>query len=153
MSLHPAKTRLAQLGNLQLLLVLAAILMAPCLSPTAQAQQPAAREIAFPVSIQWHRQKGVSRYRLQIAADESFQNVFLDRRVIGDRYVVNDLSPGYYYWRVAPADSQVGDFSKPKRFFISGGIVTSVKLPNRARSHSSSTILNRKVQSQGSLER
>ena len=140
------------MGNLRLLLVLAAILVAPCLSLTAAlAQQTTARQIAFPVTIHWKRQKGVSRYRLQIAADAKFQNVFFDRPVIGDRYVVSELPAGYYYWRVASADLLVGEFSKPMRFFVSGGVVTAVKLPNRAKSLPA--ILSRKVQSQGSLER
>lgn len=148
-----AKISCAHLGTFQLLIVLAAILLA-CSSLTAQAQQTAAHEIVFPVSIRWNRQKGVSRYRLQIAGDDRFQNVFFDRRVVGDRYVVSELSPGYYYWRVAPADSQLGEFSRPVRFFISGGTVVAVKLANRAtRSHSAAAVMSRRVRSQGSLER
>ena len=99
---------------------------------TAIGQEALRREIVFPVSIQWNKQKGVSRYRLQIAADEKFQDVFFDGRVMGSRYIVSSLSPGYYYWRVAPADSQLGDFSRPGRFFLSGGVVTAVRLPGRA---------------------
>lgn len=99
---------------------------------TAMGQQPTGREIVFPVPIQWNKQKGVTRYRMQIAADEKFQDVFIDRRVSGSRYVVSDLSPGSYYWRVAPAESQLGEFSRPVRFFVSGGVVTTVRLPNRA---------------------
>jgi len=119
------------------LLLLAALALAPCVHFTASAQQATTREVVFPVSIQWNREKGVKRYRLQIAADERFQNVFLDRRVVGDRFVVSELSAGYYYWRVAPADSDVGNFSRPVRFFISGGTVIPVRLSNRAtRSHS-----------------
>lgn len=94
-------------------------------------QQTPRREIIFPIPIQWNKQKGVTMYRLQIAADEKFQDVFIDRRVSGSRYVVSNLSPGYYYWRVAPAESQLGEFSRPVRFFVSGGIVTTVRLPNR----------------------
>lgn len=158
MSIHSAKTNLTQWGKLRLLLAIAVILLTPSLSLTAQALQTTAREIAFPVSIQWQRQNGVNRYRLQIAADERFQNVFLDRRVIGDRYLVNELSPGYYYWRVAPADySQLGEFSKPIRFFISGGTVTTVNLPYHAgratRSHSTPANTSRKVQTRSSSER
>jgi hypothetical protein len=94
----------------------------------AHGQQTTAREIAFPVPIQWNKQNCVTRYRLQIAADEKFQDVFFDGRVNGERYVVSGFSPGYYYWRVAPADSQLGNFSRPIRFFISGGVVTTVRL-------------------------
>ena len=145
-----AKISCAHLGTFQLLIVLVAILLA-CSSLTAQAQQTAAHEIVFPVSIRWNRQKGVRRYRLQIAGDDRFQNVFFDRRVTGNRSVISELPAGYYYWRVASADLLVGEFSKPMRFFVSGGVVTAVKLPNRAKSLPA--ILSRKVQSQGSLER
>ena len=117
---------------MRLLLVLAAVMLAPWLSPVTLAQQPTTREITFPVTIRWDRQKGINKYRLQIAADEKFQNVFFDRRLIGDRYVVRELSPGYYYWRVATAESRLGDFSRPQRFFISGGVITPVKLPGHA---------------------
>ena len=135
MSLHPAKINFT-LEKFRLLFI-AALVIAPCLNLTARAQQATTREVVFPVSIQWNREKDVKRYRLQIAADEKFQNVFLDRRLVGDRFVVSELSAGYYYWRVAPADSQVGNFSRPVRFFISGGTVIPVRLSNRAtRSHS-----------------
>ena len=137
----------------QLLIVLAAIMLpSPLLA--AQVQQTATHEVSFPVAIRWNRQKGVSRYRLQIAADAKFQDVFFDRRVIGDRYTVSELAPGYYFWRVATADSQLGEFSQAIRFFISGGTVITMKLPSRATgSHSAPAIMSRRVKSRGSLER
>jgi hypothetical protein len=120
------------------LLLLSVITLASGLFLPAPAQQTPGREIAFPVTIRWNRQRGVNKYRLQIAADEKFQNVFFDRRVTGDRYVLKELSPGYYFWRVAPAELQVGEFSRPIKFFISGGVVMPVTFPGRAtRSHSS----------------
>ena len=69
---------------------------------------------------------GVTWYRLQIGGDETFRNIFYDRRVFGGRYTVSNLPPGYYYWRIAPADDQLGAFSRPVRFFVSGGVVTPV---------------------------
>lgn len=93
---------------------------------TASAQQtPGRRPIAFPTTIQWSKQRGVTKYRLQIAEDDRFGNVFYDGPVIGDRYIVTGLAPGYYYWRVAPAGSQTGAFLRPVRFFVSGGVVVS----------------------------
>lgn len=86
----------------------------------------------FPITVQWTRQKAVTKYRLQIAADEEFENIYLDKRVFGSSYTVKDLSSGYYYWRVVPADAPGGNFSRPIRFFISGGVVTPVILPNRS---------------------
>jgi hypothetical protein len=122
-----------QLRNARLVFALATLLGPACLSFDALGQQIPKREIAFPTSIQWSKQTDVTTYRLQIAADEKFQNIFFDGRVAGERYVVSGLSPGYYYWRVGPADVQSGNFSKPVRFFVSGGVVRTVKLPKRAR--------------------
>lgn len=147
------RTNVAHAGKLRFLPLLAAILLAPCFLSPAAAQQTTGREIAFPVTIRWNRQKCTNKYRLQIAADERFQNVFLDRRVTGDRYVVKELPPGYYFWRAAPAELQVGEFSRPIRFFISGGVVMPVTFPGRTtRSHSSRTSMIPKVQSQRLLE-
>lgn len=133
--------------------MVALVLMVPFLSRTSHAQQgEPARRLSFPASIHWNRQEGVEQYRLQVAADEKFRNVFLDKRVVGDHYVVNELAPGFYYWRVSPAaDLQVREFSRPVRFFISGGLVTKVNLSSRPRSPG--TAGNRKVQSPGTWER
>jgi hypothetical protein len=147
------RTNVACAGKLRFLLLLAALVPAPSLFLPAAAQQTTGREITFPITIRWNRQRGVNKYRLQIAADERFEDVFFDRRVIGDRYVVKELSPGYYFWRAAPAELQVGEFSRPIRFFISGGVVMPVPLPGRAtRSHASRISMVHKVQSQGLLE-
>jgi hypothetical protein len=96
---------------------------------TATAQQTRSRQIVFPATLQWKEQRSVTRYRLQVASDEKFQDVFCDRPVTSERYVVNDLPPGYYYWRVAPVDSP-SMVSKSVRFFVSGGVVTQER-PNR----------------------
>jgi len=116
------------------LFALAAMLVPTALSfnvSTARGQQTPGREIAFPKTIQWNKQRGVTRYRIQIAADKQFQNVFFDGPVTSEQCIVSDLAPGYYYWRVAPVDSRPV-FSLPVRFFVSGGVVTTVRLPNRA---------------------
>jgi hypothetical protein len=124
------------LANIQTLLALATLIVtttgASFSAPPAMQQQTPAREIAFPTTIQWNKQRGITRYRFQIAGDGKFQNVFLDRLVTGERYVVSDLSSGYYYWRVAPADPRSGRFSRPLRFFVSGGVMTTVRPAHRA---------------------
>lgn len=97
------------------------------------AQPGTVREISFPVSIEWNSRPGVIKYRLQIAADEKFQDVFFDGRVTGSRYLIKELPAGYYFWRVASADSSLGNFSTPVRIFISGGVVTPLNLPTRTR--------------------
>lgn len=97
----------------------------------ALGQQPTTRLISFPVTIQWPVQKGVAKYRIQIANDEAFRNIFFDGRVNGERYTASGLAPGYYYWRAAPADLSTGRFSTPVRFFISGGAVVSPVFPDK----------------------
>jgi hypothetical protein len=119
---------------MRLLFALAAMLIPTALSLTvssAKEPQTPGREIVFPKTIQWNKQRGVTGYRLQIAGDQEFQNVFFDGPVTGEQYVIRSLAPGYYYWRVAPAESRSG-FSRPVRLFISGGVVTTVRLPIRA---------------------
>jgi len=91
-----------------------------------------ARSISFPTSIQWTQQQGVAKYRLQIASDEYFRSIFFDGRVNGERYTVSGLPPGYYFWRTAPANFQAGQFSKPVRFFVSGGAVVPAKLQDKS---------------------
>ena len=51
--------------------------------------------------ITWASHKGVKTFSLQIANDEQFQDVLSDRLVDGSEYLVTDLSPGKYFWRVA----------------------------------------------------
>jgi hypothetical protein len=93
---------------------------------TALAQQTSGRRSrAFPTTLQWNKRRGVTKYRLQIADDEKFSSIFYDGPVIGERYMVTGLAPGYYYWRIAPVGSQTGAFLKPVRFFVSGGFVVS----------------------------
>ena len=121
-----------QSRKLRLNIFLIVILAATGPSSIAIGQQVNGQVIVFPTTIQWNKQKSVGRYRLQIAADEKFQDVFFDGLVAGNRYTVNNLPPGSYYWRVAPADSQLGAFSHPVRFFLSGGAITYVRLPKRA---------------------
>lgn len=112
---------------------LAFLLLLLTLSGGSSALPQTPREVSFPVVIQWNKQAGARAYRVQIAADEKFQNVFFDGRVRGERYVASELPPGYYFWRVAPADLTINSFSQPVRFFVSGGIVTPVTLPNRTK--------------------
>jgi hypothetical protein len=101
------------------------------LSAIALGQQAGTRSISFPTPIQWTRQKDIKKYRLQIASDEAFRSIFFDGRVNGERYTASGLPPGYYYWRVAAADRATGQFSRPVRFFVSGGAVVSGLLPDK----------------------
>ena len=140
--LNQSKNRsVFQTPKLYLSFALSVLLTFPVL---ALGQQSTTRSISFPTQIQWPRQKGVARYRLQIASDENFRSIFFDGRVNGERYTSSGLPPGYYYWRTAAADHSTGQFSKPVRFFVSGGAVLSVVVtgkamrPGRVRSVSNS---------------
>ena len=126
-----AKTNLVSLSRISLVLILVLGLLSS-VSYAVTPQQTAAPALSFPVAIQWNKQTGVRRYRLQIAADEDFHDVFFDGLVTGERYVASELPAGSYFWRVASADSNLRHFSPAVRFFVSGGIVTQVALPNRA---------------------
>lgn len=118
-----------QAQKLHLTLALSILFAVPVL---ALAQPASTRSISFPTPIQWTKQKGVVKYRLQIASDENFRSIFFDGRVSGERYTASRVPPGYYYWRTAPSDLRTGQFSKPVRFFISGGAVISGTLPEKA---------------------
>lgn len=120
--------RAFQFKPLSLLLVLAVMFGSAASSFQTFGGQTPGQTLVFPTSIQWNKQRGVTRYRLQIGGDDTFQNIYHDRRVMGGRYRVSGLPPGSYYWRVASADNQLGAFSKPVRFFVSGGVVTSSSL-------------------------
>lgn len=113
---------------------------------TLGGQSPG-QTIVFPTAIQWQKQTGVTRFRLQIGGDEAFRDIFWDRRVVGSRYTVSDLPPGYYYWRVAPADGSLGAFSRPVRFFVSGGVV----MPTPVRSIRFRSVLAIKTLSAGCI--
>jgi hypothetical protein len=108
------------------------LLLILTLSAIVLGKQTGTRSISFPTSIQWNRQQGIKKYRLQIASDETFRSIFFDGRVNGERYTASGLPPGYYYWRVAAADRSTGQFSRPVRFFVSGGAVVSGLLPDKA---------------------
>ncbi|HKP46526.1 MAG TPA: hypothetical protein VJT50_07995 [Pyrinomonadaceae bacterium] len=104
------------------------------MSVALNAQQPVARSISFPVTIKWPGERGVTKYRLQIARDEKFADIFFDGQVNSQRYKVSGLPPGYYFWRVA-ASGGTRSFEKPVRFFISGGTLSQAadQRPRRSR--------------------
>lgn len=114
--------------RLRLLLAVALVFGSAIPSLQTFGQAPG-ETLVFPASIQWPRQRGVTWYRLQIGGDETFRDIYQDRRVLGDKARISDLDPGYYYWRIAPADKYLGEFSRPVRFFLSGGVVTSPTIP------------------------
>src|SRR2546423_1711797 len=63
------------------------------------------------VHLRWGQRAGVSRYRLQLAADVHFRDIVFDRVISGTETDVNDLAPGRYFWRIAPLTKTLGEFS------------------------------------------
>jgi outer membrane protein assembly factor BamB len=62
----------------------------------------------------WSAQRGVSRYRFQLARDRKFNDIIVDRVVLGTEYEVADIARGKYFWRVAPLGQELGQFSPPR---------------------------------------
>lgn len=100
--------------SLLMLMILAAAL--PALAQAAPSGQQQKTELR----LSWERTPGVNRYRLQVSRDEPFTDLVFDSAVEGLEYVINDLPPGSYLWRVAPAAAETGTFSKPRRVEIAG---------------------------------
>lgn len=86
-------------------------------SPTpGSAQKPVAAQLPPSILVRWQGKPGVNRYRLQLATDEKFEDIVFDQAVEGRQYVVKDLPPGNYFWRVAPAASETSiTYSQPER--------------------------------------
>lgn len=100
-----------------LFVLIAAFVAAPCAVANAQKrrqkQSPVAAQQQAATRIRWSGEQGVTRYRLQLATDAEFTDIVFDRAIVGREYVVRDLPPGNYFWRVAPAASETGRYSTP----------------------------------------
>ena len=84
--------------------------------PAGSSQQPQATKLPPSILVRWQGKPGVNRYRLQLATDERFEDVVFDQAVEGRQYVVKDLPPGNYFWRVAPAAAETSvTYSPPER--------------------------------------
>ena len=112
-------------ASIRVTLLLAFLLVIP-FAPHAQAQsRPAARQVAQSTIVRWNGQPGINRYRLQLARDEQFTDIVFDRAVTGREYTVTELAAGSYYWRVAPAAGETGEYSKAAPVQIGGGASSS----------------------------
>lgn len=72
------------------------------------------------VQFTWHRVANALTYHLQVARDEEFADIEVDREGITDTlFEPSFLAPGTYYWRVQGIrDEQSGPWSVARRFFI-----------------------------------
>jgi outer membrane protein assembly factor BamB len=95
-------------GHFRILLFTAAIFLTGIGSVLAQSNTT---QDTTEVHLRWGQRPGVSRYRLQLAGDSTFSDIVFDRVVAGTDYQVNDLSPGRYFWRIAPLTGTLGEFS------------------------------------------
>lgn len=77
----------------------------------ANASDSSVRPPQTTVTLHWGVRAGVSRYRLQLANDSTFADIVFDRIVNGNEYRMSDVAPGKYFWRVAPLDHRLGEFS------------------------------------------
>ncbi len=66
------------------------------------------------VWIRWRGQPGVDRYRLQVARDRAFGDMVFDRAVVGLQAQVELPVGDSFFWRVAPAAQETGEFSPPE---------------------------------------
>ena len=93
---------------------------------TAQnADEAAARQATSSILIRWQGRPGVERYRLQLATDARFNDIVFDQAVVGRQHVVRELTPGRYYWRVAPAPKETGAYSRAKEVVVSASNVVA----------------------------
>jgi outer membrane protein assembly factor BamB len=116
-----------------LLLTLLLVLLTSVGNTVAQAHNtPAQADIT---RLQWNKQPGIDRYRLQIAKDDQFNDVLFDGVVAGQEYVVKDLEPGRYYWRLTSLDPRKGQLQPPTPFEVpSAKIPSSEKVGSPASS-------------------
>lgn len=101
------------------LLMILLLLSAPLFH--AMAQSADARQVGPPMRITWKGQPGVKRYRLQIARDPQFADIVFDRIIVGTEYTANDLPNGQYYWRIAPAPDETGQYSQATPIQVGDG--------------------------------
>src|SRR5437868_8647354 len=78
-----------------------------------QAQQTAA-QTGKQIMIRWRGRSGIPRYRLQVARDRDFRDIVFDRAVVGLEYPVELPAGDSFFWRVAPAAQETGEFSAPE---------------------------------------
>lgn len=99
-------------------------------NPQDGASQGGARQVTSSVLVRWQGKPGVERYRLQLATDAGFNDIVFDRAVVGREHLVEGLTPGRYFWRVAPAAKETGAFSQPSPVEVTASATPSVTVSN-----------------------
>jgi outer membrane protein assembly factor BamB len=98
-------------GHFRSLLLTAAILLPGTVFAQISSSPENTQVNRTEVHLRWGPRPGVSRYRLQLASDRAFADILFDRVVAANDYQINDLPPGWYYWRIAPLTDRLGEFS------------------------------------------
>jgi outer membrane protein assembly factor BamB len=106
-------------GHFRSLLLTAAILLPGTVIAQISSSPENTQVNNTEVHLRWGPRPGVSRYRLQLASDSSFADILFDRVVAANDYQINDLPPGWYYWRIAPLTDRLGEFSSAGRIEVS----------------------------------
>jgi outer membrane protein assembly factor BamB len=90
------------------------------------AQSPTPHTVASgkTVTVHWNGRAGVTRYRLQVARDRDFGDIVFDRAVMGLEAQVELPSGDTFFWRVAPAAQETGEFSAPEPVLSGAGVPT-----------------------------
>jgi hypothetical protein len=71
------------------------------------------------VEFSWLPPAGTSAFHLQLAVDQGFKTILLDRRIGESRFIHGNLKQGVYYWRVASIrDGLVGKAGRPLRLEV-----------------------------------
>ncbi len=96
--------------HIRALFLLAALVFAPNPGRMSAAQEPT-QQPGTSVHLRWGPRPGVSRYRLQLAGNQNFSDIVVDRVITGNETDVTDLPPGRYFWRVAALTTKLGEFS------------------------------------------
>ncbi|HYY41472.1 MAG TPA: PQQ-binding-like beta-propeller repeat protein, partial [Pyrinomonadaceae bacterium] len=82
--------------------------------PTPQAPTSGRRAL-----IRWRGRTGIDRYRLQVARDRNFSDIVFDRAVMGFEAEVELPQGDGFFWRVAPAAQETGEYSAPEPVVLS----------------------------------
>ncbi len=88
--------------------------------PLLTAPAPGAGVTTGQPDLQWGARADIARYRVQLARDETFDDLLMDADDVtaATATASQELTPGNYYWRVAAIDAVEGQgpFSDPQAF-------------------------------------
>jgi hypothetical protein len=82
------------------------VLPAPALSAPRDGTVYAFQRKAPRVNLAWDAVNGAGAYRIVMARDPEFDNIFVDELLEATSLVARNLDPGRYYWRVRAQDPE-----------------------------------------------